>query len=356
MYVLGRELPWRPLELNSESRISINYSESFFTPEMVKYLNDLVLEYPNTQYVAQHLNDLKTLYLGQSLKPGISSELSGYPFNIDHPFYKEDRVHFFTTPEAWIANMKQNDLSIGGRFHGNVAAVLSGTPSLTFPVDARMRELASYHELPQIPTHLLDPQMPLRALLERINLKSHLKNHGERFLHYLDFMKENSLETVFTGPTDRLTLICDEAKRQETGDITSFIKCTSTEFADRYARYLSVRDEKQTALIKGKDGQIKNKEQIIARQSGEIDERKSMSEKQRLLIEQQEKEISALREELDIKSDENSIQMKRIAQLEKINHKQEKQLNRRSVKLALKVANKCPKILTGLCMSHKQKN
>ena len=101
----------------------------------------------------QRIEELRTLCIGQ---PNSAIEGTCYPWGIGHRFYRENRVKFFISADAWIKDMRHIDLSIGTRLHGNIAAILGGAPALFIPVDSRMRELVEYHGFPQVPAYLLE--------------------------------------------------------------------------------------------------------------------------------------------------------------------------------------------------------
>ncbi|MGO4704324.1 polysaccharide pyruvyl transferase family protein [Microvirga sp. 2MCAF38] len=54
--------------------------------------------------------------------------------------------------DAWLAHLKQFDLSVGARLHGNILAVQAGTPGIIIPHDSRTNELARTGRLPVLST------------------------------------------------------------------------------------------------------------------------------------------------------------------------------------------------------------
>jgi polysaccharide pyruvyl transferase WcaK-like protein len=73
---------------------------------------------------------------------------AGAPITLDHPLIRSDRVRFFLDPTTWFEHLAQYDFSFGTRIHGNIAALLAGTPALLLAHDSRTLELAEYHEIP----------------------------------------------------------------------------------------------------------------------------------------------------------------------------------------------------------------
>src|SRR5690606_5628291 len=80
------------------------------------------------------------------------------------------------------------------RFHGNVAALMAGTPAMLLAHDSRTRELAEYHQMP----HLLMPSLhaPVSAheLYEQTDLTGFNAALSEGFNRYRDFLEKHRLK------------------------------------------------------------------------------------------------------------------------------------------------------------------
>jgi len=81
--------------------------------------------------------------------------------------------------------------------HGNIAAIIAGTPALLIPHDSRMKELTEFHNLLHIWAKDLQANQDLFELVEKIDFKSILKNHDRNFQAYLKFLEENDLDHIF---------------------------------------------------------------------------------------------------------------------------------------------------------------
>jgi hypothetical protein len=64
-------------------------------------------------------------------------------------FFKR-KSFFYLNVNDWINELKRFDLSVGMRFHGNIAALVAGTPAIFSPCDMRTLELIEYHNLPYL--------------------------------------------------------------------------------------------------------------------------------------------------------------------------------------------------------------
>lgn len=79
--------------------------------------------------------------------------------------FLEQRIRVFFSADDWVGCMGTMSASLGTRFHGNVAALLAGTPALFLVHDMRTRELC---ELLRVPHLLLDRPVPAEETVERL--------------------------------------------------------------------------------------------------------------------------------------------------------------------------------------------
>lgn len=82
----------------------------------------------------------------------------------DFRAFVERRIRIFFSVEDWVGCTATMDVSIGSRFHGNVAALLAGTPALFLVHDMRTQELC---ELLRVPHLVLDRTVSPDEILER---------------------------------------------------------------------------------------------------------------------------------------------------------------------------------------------
>jgi hypothetical protein len=79
--------------------------------------------------------------------------------------FLERRMRVFFSVPHWVGCMETMSAAVGTRFHGNVAALLAGTPALFLVHDMRTRELC---ELLRVPHLVLDRAVPAEETVERI--------------------------------------------------------------------------------------------------------------------------------------------------------------------------------------------
>ena len=215
MYALGPEHSVKKPRIKEDSKISVNYSVMSPSP-VIQMLNQILKENKNSQLVTQRMNELELLYLGipyqhQQNKPD-------YPTSICDPVYQEQRVRFFINAIQWIEAMRDMDLSIGGRMHGNIAAWLSGTPAVFLPHDGRMRELCEFHRLPSVPSHEVRKDETVEELIEKADWQSAKLCQELNYRRYLDFLTMNGLkvrEQKEKGNIEKETIFGPETKKSE---------------------------------------------------------------------------------------------------------------------------------------------
>ena len=109
----------------------------------------------------------------------------------------EDKARFFINLPSMFAFNREMDFNYGTRIHGAIGNILCGVPSLLFPTDARIRELAEYHNIPAIPASAVTPDTDLAALYDQTDFRQVNNGHAERFWHLIDFLNENGIKTIY---------------------------------------------------------------------------------------------------------------------------------------------------------------
>lgn len=108
--------------------------------------------------------------------------------------FLERRVRIFFGVEDWVGCMATMSLAIGSRFHGNVAALLAGTPSFCLVHDMRTLELCEVLRLPHV---VLDRRISAEELLERAldaDFTPFLANRPRLMTEWRLFLARNGLE------------------------------------------------------------------------------------------------------------------------------------------------------------------
>lgn len=280
MYMFGRDLNIRDTNITSDSFVCIN--NSIISPKNVlDFIERSSGEFSNGYFIPQRINELKLTYFGIPLSD-INDKIN-YPNSIEHYLYRQDRVRFFINFREWNKFISKADFTFGARIHGSIASVISGTPSLSIPKDARTREIAEYHNLTRVNYTEINSDTSIWDLIEKADFKAPMKNHKRNFENYRKFLKINDLENIFENDGSPINTPFDRkiAKAELQPPLTTYNSCSIHERIMRtneYVRYsngivkrLSERLNKQAetktllkARIADKNKLISDKEKIIA--------------------------------------------------------------------------------------------
>lgn len=197
MFYYGEELPKiEKVELTPDSKVSINWKMDVpreihnFMRRNIPYFHDLC-------YVPQITDEIRLMYYGIPFPEGKYVIPRQYPGRVDHPWYANGTARAFINVDSWMKYMKGKDFSFGTRIHGNIAALLAGTPAFVVVSDYRIKELAMYHEIPYIAYNELKETDDIFSLYEKADYSGYNKGHKARFENYVDFLEENSLDHIF---------------------------------------------------------------------------------------------------------------------------------------------------------------
>lgn len=238
MYSFGKTLKQKELHLQKEARISVNFGVN--TPVGARaFLLKLCGEYENSQYVAQRTEELITLYTGLA---NLENPIPYYPSDFQHPLYREDKVRFFLSAESWFGNLGHCNLSIGGRLHGNIAAVLGGTPAVFFAGDARMRELTDYHGFAAVEAGKIHMEDSLEDWIAKADFGECLRRQEANFRRYVDFLNRNGLTHVWNGREQGSLCGC-----RRDGDVPSVLHETLPVCAVRASKVYFHKLKRETA-------------------------------------------------------------------------------------------------------------
>src|SRR5699024_12368983 len=98
---------------------------------------------------------------------------------------------------TWIDRMRRFDFSFGARIHGNIAAVLGGTPSVVLAHDRRTMELAKYHRIPYIDVYRDGLPSSVEELYSYSSFDEFNAGHAERFDILSDFIHEHGFDHFY---------------------------------------------------------------------------------------------------------------------------------------------------------------
>ncbi|WP_375424990.1 polysaccharide pyruvyl transferase family protein [uncultured Friedmanniella sp.] len=119
------------------------------------------------------------------------------PLRSEHRQFTRGRAEYALDAFSWMHRMRSFDLAVGPRIHGNIVAILAGTPGLVLAHDSRTLELARYHGIPHVAPAELDGLRSLEDLYPRLDFTEFNRGHGERFDRLVGFLRENGFATIY---------------------------------------------------------------------------------------------------------------------------------------------------------------
>ncbi|HVX55018.1 polysaccharide pyruvyl transferase family protein, partial [Nocardioides sp.] len=179
MFLRGGDVTLRPVpEITAESRIALNLSP--YVAAMGPVIQHNLTRYPRLDYVAQDVHSLGLLLGEEYGGKGAGDPL--LPTHADHPLIAHGRAWMALSSPTWLAELARYDFSFGTRIHGNIAALLAGTPAFVLAHDSRTLELARYHEIPhRVIGSLAGPSgADAATLAAEADFGPAVANHGER--------------------------------------------------------------------------------------------------------------------------------------------------------------------------------
>ncbi|MFI6350503.1 polysaccharide pyruvyl transferase family protein [Streptomyces sp. NPDC050560] len=189
--------PREPGDFGPGSRIALNLSPDALPVGDVAGLARHAHErFPHLMYYAQNLVDAELLFWGDT------SEAEGrhdpFPLQMTHPLFAEDKVRVPVDPATWLAELAGYDFAYGTRIHGNIAALLAGTPAVMLAHDSRTLELCRYFGIPYRLLSETPADIPPEKLYEQADYRELTGGHRERFARMVAFLDRNGLRNTYT--------------------------------------------------------------------------------------------------------------------------------------------------------------
>lgn len=237
MYIHGDEVPLKsPVDLTPNSLVSVNRKINI-PAKLQEFIVAQSEKFKNYMYVPQGIDDLLLLYAGVSINrqkyPNIHEN---YPWQHNSKICATGHEIGFANVPSWFDFLSKRDFSFGTRIHGNIAAVMSGTPAYIFAPDSRILELAKYHNIQHMLAKDITEDTDIFNIYEKSDFYSVQKGHKERFNHYVDFLEKNKLDNIFSK--NRSTKLAPFDEKIRALDIPQGIQALSQVSIDEQAERL----------------------------------------------------------------------------------------------------------------------
>lgn len=172
--------------------ISLNLTH--YVPEMGEISLHNCKAHKHLTYIAQVTPDARLLMWGEDV-PNVCNKKM--PTHVRHPLYLNDKMLFFTDGTSWTRYLATRDFVFGSRIHGNIAAIISGTPAVVIAHDARTLELARFHNLPHIEVSKLNGRIDAREFFELADFDAFNSCQRTNFAGFADFLREHRITHVY---------------------------------------------------------------------------------------------------------------------------------------------------------------
>lgn len=190
LFLWGRDfkVERRVDHLTEDSPLALNLTPE--VPGIGGFATAQAARHPHLTYVGQDAHDLRLMLWGTPF-PHVDDPT--VPVHVDHPLYAQDRMRLFLDTWSWYDFMAERDFAYGTRFHGNVAALLGGTPAMLLAHDSRTLELAEYHRMPHRVVPSFDQDLRAQELHDACDLGALNDELPNGFDRYTAFLERNGL-------------------------------------------------------------------------------------------------------------------------------------------------------------------
>jgi hypothetical protein len=185
-------------ELAPRAPIAVNASPG--VPLIGELLRSHHERYPELTYIAQDLETLGLLVWGDRERP--SAHASEWQLDGTGDLFREDRVRLFVDPSPWIEYLRGFAFAFGTRIHGNIAALLAGTPAYVLAHDSRSLELARYFAIPHRQIDEVASTTDAGELYAEADYGALNRGHGARFDRFVAFLRRHGLEHIYAEGQD----------------------------------------------------------------------------------------------------------------------------------------------------------
>ena len=198
MYLHGPELPQKPVEeLTPKTRVSFNCKIKV-PRKLGRFVFHSAKRFEQYTFIPQGIDDLRMLYAGESIdREKFPKIFKQYPCEPDSKICASGHELGFTDARSWLEYLSGSGFSFGTRIHGNIAAVIAGTPAFIFAADGRILELARYHNIPHMPADELTEETDIFKVYEQADFAGVTRGHAKRFAHYASFLEKNGLSHIY---------------------------------------------------------------------------------------------------------------------------------------------------------------
>jgi len=184
--------------ITTDSPLALNLTPE--VPGIGAFATAQAERHPHLTYIGQDAHDLRMLLWGVPF-PHVHDPL--VPVHLEHPLYQQDRIRLFLDTWPWYDFLSTQHFAYGTRFHGNVAALLGGTPAHLLAHDSRTLELAEYHRMPFTLMPTFDADLSAEELYAATDMSGFNDELPRGFDRFTAFLERNDLAHIWTDGNGR---------------------------------------------------------------------------------------------------------------------------------------------------------
>ena len=190
--------------LQNIERLGINLSRRVvrhsFLPERMRALENVVLQMAiqtGAHFAAQdEVDELMLACKGVALSQLVTDYFSSVPAD-DVTTYFRERTRWFPSVDRWGAYVREQDITIGTRFHGNLISLVNGVPALMIVHDSRTMEMCTLMNIPMLHVSAVDStEITPDSLLESVaslSFDAFERTYRLLYRRYSGFLTANGL-------------------------------------------------------------------------------------------------------------------------------------------------------------------
>lgn len=178
--------------LRASDPISVNAAP--YQPGMGQVIRRHLERYEDCVYVAQDPALLELLAYGSSTAD--VPRAAGFPHSAEDPMVRSGRARIFTSIAPWLDLMRTRSFTFGSRLHGNLAAIMAGTPAYILTHDSRTLEVAQYLELPHRPLASIDARVDAAELYAEADYARFNAGHAARWARLTTYLRGHGLRNA----------------------------------------------------------------------------------------------------------------------------------------------------------------
>ena len=204
---IGRQAP-------SLEKVGVHFSNNVrshaFDPDAMRHTENALFHRTmseNAFYIIQNEIEefqlLEALAAGDDAAIGRSLNALAKTFEVALPNeaftnFLRHRIRVFFEIPRWVGAVQTMSACIGSRFHGTVAALLAGTPSLLLAHDMRTQELAEFFDIPRLILNRKYSEHEMIEQLLAVDLKPFVSRLPTIRVIWRDFAWANGLDLAHT--------------------------------------------------------------------------------------------------------------------------------------------------------------